>query len=358
MKQTLLILSAIVLLTACRNSEEPSFEITNGVNISHWLSQSQTRGERRRAYFTREDVRQIAEQGFDHIRLPIDEEQMFTEEGEKEAEAFGLLHDALGWCAEFGLRAVVDLHILRSHYFNAAEKPLFTDPAAQEQFYECWRKICGELKEYPDSMVAYELMNEPVADDPEDWNVIVNRCAAAVREIEPERTIVIGSNRWQGFGTVKDLRLPENDPNIIISFHYYEPFLLTHYRASWTDVADIPVTVHYPGQAISDEDFASMPAAMQDKFRERNRPHDIDEIERNFRQVTEVAERYGLKVYCGEYGCIAAAPEADKIRWYRDMCTMFDKYGIARANWDYKGGFAIRSGNRWNREMIDAILGK
>jgi endoglucanase len=208
-------------------------------------------------------------------------------------------------------------------------------------------------------MVAYELMNEPVADDPEDWNVLVNRCAAVVREIEPKRTIMIGSNRWQGFATVKDLRLPENDPNIIISFHYYEPFGLTHYKASWTNMADIPVPVHYPGQLISDEDFASMAPDMQDKYRGGSkRVHDLDEIERNFREVTEVAERYGLKVYCGEYGCIAGAPEADKIRWYTDMCAMFDKYGIARTTWDYKGGFGIRSGDRWNTEMIDAILGK
>jgi endoglucanase len=368
MNRKLLILLAIVLLAACQNtraiplplpaSDEGAFEITNGLNISHWLSQSDTRGEMRRAYFTREDVRQIAELGYDHLRLPIDEEQMFTETGEKEPEAFELLHNALGWCAEFGLRAVVDLHILRSHYFNAIEKPLFTEEAAQELFYECWRKICGELKGYPNSMVAYELMNEPVADDPEIWNVIANRCAAAIREIEPERTIVIGSNRWQNFGTVKDLRLPAADPNIIISFHYYEPFLLTHYRASWTDVADVPVAVHYPGQLISDEDFASMTPAMQEKYRQYKKVHDAAEIERNFRQVTEVAARYGLRVYCGEYGCIAGAPEADKIRWYKDMCTLFDKYGIARANWDYKGGFGIRSGNRWNTEMIDAIMGK
>lgn len=351
----------ILLLSSCADAKTEaaqSFEIKNGINISHWLSQSKKRGEERLTYFTREDVKYLAGLGYDHLRIPIDEEQMFTEDGQKEPEAFALLHNALEWCDEFGLRAVVDLHILRSHYFNAAEKPLFTEAAAQEHFYECWRQLSGEMKKYPLHKVAYELMNEPVADDPETWNVIVNRCAAAVREIEPQRTIIIGSNRWQGYATVKDLRLPENDPNIIISFHYYNPFLLTHYLASWTDVKDIPVPVHYPGQLISDADFAGMTKEMQDKYARRNQFYDINVIEENFQQVLDMAKKWGLKVYCGEYGCIHGAPEADRIRWYEDMNTLFDKHGIARANWDYKGGFGISRDGQPQKEMIRAILKK
>jgi endoglucanase len=50
------------------------FEIRRGTNISHWLSQSRARGAERRAWFTEDDVQRIAGWGFDHIRLPIDEE--------------------------------------------------------------------------------------------------------------------------------------------------------------------------------------------------------------------------------------------------------------------------------------------
>ncbi len=331
-----------------------SFEIKNGINISHWLSQSEQRGERRKAYFTRNDVEFIASLGYDHIRFPIDEEQMFTEDGQKEPEAFELLHNALGWCKEFNLRAVVDLHILRSHHFNANEKPLFTDPNAQEQFYECWRNISGELKKYSVDKVAYEPMNEPVADDPEIWNVIVNRCAEVIRSLEPRRTIIMGSNRWQSFSTVKDLRVPEKDPNIIISFHYYDPFLLTHYKASWTNVRDLRVPVHYPGQLIApaDLDSAGIHAGAGKKV------YNIDVMEQDFMQVIEAAKKYDLKIYCGEYGCITGAPEDDKIRWYKDMYTLFERHGIARANWDYKGGFGIIRRGEHQPQMTNAILGK
>ena len=351
------VLAALIFLSPTSFSQAPkknAFEVKNGLNISHWLSQSRTRGEARQAYFTRDDVKFIASQGYDHLRIPIDEEQMFTESGEKEPEAFALLHKALGWCEEFNLRAVVDLHILRSHHFNASEKPLFTEVKAQEQFYECWRKISSELKKYSVDKVAYEPMNEPVADDHEVWNVILNRCVQVIREMEPERTILMGSNRWQNYDTVKHLRVPENDPNIIISFHYYEPFFLTHYQGSWTHIKDLTVPVHYPGQLIADADLE----AAGNHARVGRTVFNIDVIEGHFKEVLEVAKKHNLKVYCGEYGVINAAPQADKIRWYKDMHTLFERHGIARANWDYKGGFGIVRNGEPQKDMINAILGK
>lgn len=345
MKKYLNILAAVCAVVflshgACAQSEK--FEIKRGVNISHWLSQSSARGEARKNYLTRSDVERIAGFGFDHIRIPVDEEQMFSKNGKKDAEAFALLHQALGWCREFGLKAVIDLHILRSHYFNADVKPLFTEEKAQKQFYACWKLLSGELKKYPESMVAYELMNEPVADDPETWNVIVNRCLAEVRKLESDRTVIIGSNRWQNFGTVKDLRLPEGDKNLMISFHYYEPFMLTHYKASWTDQKNYTGPVHYPGLLVSPEEMQAQPDNIREKFGwAANVVYDYKRIENEFRQVAEVAEKWGLPVYCGEFGCIVNAPETPMYRWYRDMASLFDKFGFAFATWDYKGSFGI-----------------
>jgi len=65
-----------LLMLSCGQEKVPkknSFEIKNGLNVGHWLSLSQHRGERRKAYFTRTDVEYIAGLGYDHIRLPIDE---------------------------------------------------------------------------------------------------------------------------------------------------------------------------------------------------------------------------------------------------------------------------------------------
>lgn len=360
MKRFFLMLALVAMCVVSAEAKE--FEVKRGVNISHWLSQSSDRGEVRVKKFTREDVKLIAEAGFDHIRIPIDEEQMFDEALKPEKEAFALLHNALAWCKEFDLRVVVDLHILRTHHFNAASKPLFTERKAQEQFYDCWRMLSAELKKYPRSMVAYELMNEPVADDPEQWNVIVNECLAAVRELEPKRTIIIGANRWQSFDQVKNLRVPEDDKNIIISFHFYNPFALTHYRASWTDQKDNPLKVTYPGNMASAEEVAKLSPAMKQKYgwlAGEGGYNDINTLEKQIKQAYDAAAAMGRKAYLGEFGVIDGADEPSMIRWYRDVVAICEKYDIGYTTWDYKGGFGILrdNGQPW-QEKIDALLGK
>ncbi len=86
--------------------------------------------------------------------------QLWQENGQPDQEGFALLQQALNWCKKYNLRAVVDLHILRSHHFNEKEKPLWTQPAAQERFFQCWRDLSKALIKYPKEDIAYELMNE------------------------------------------------------------------------------------------------------------------------------------------------------------------------------------------------------
>ena len=62
------------------------FVVRRGTNLSHWLSQSRRRGAERRAFFTAADVRRLADWGFDHLRLPVDEEQLWTPDGRCEED--------------------------------------------------------------------------------------------------------------------------------------------------------------------------------------------------------------------------------------------------------------------------------
>lgn len=102
------------------------------------------------------DVALIKSLGFDHLRLPIDEEQMWDENGVRHEDAFKLMTNCLDWCEKHQLKAIVDLHILRSHHFNAEVKPLWTDPEGHycpEHHFHCrgdrWRFgacQCGRSK--------------------------------------------------------------------------------------------------------------------------------------------------------------------------------------------------------------------
>ena len=363
MKNLALFLILIIFLS-CQTNEtqnDQKFEVFRGTNIAHFLSQSKKRGLDREQFFTKGDVEVIKAMGFDHIRLPIDEEQMWDEEGTRFTDAFKLMTNCIDWCEENNLRVIVDLHILRSHHFNAEEKPLWTDPAEQEKFYDLWRDLSKELIKYPNSLVAYELMNEAVADDPELWNNLIANAVKAIRKIEPERTIVIGSNRWQQVGTFDDLKVPENDPNILLSFHFYEPFLLTHFNASWTGLKGYTGPVHYPGVILTPKEFDQLPEEMKEMAKgwvgkEFNRDWMLEEWQKPINK----AKKLGLPLYCGEFGIITGPPQEDMLRWYKDMIDLFEENEIGYANWNYRSGsFGLLDGDGKRREeFIKIISGK
>ena len=346
-------------LSAGAAQKDGVFEIRRGTNISHWLSQSDRRGEERSRFFTEKDVELIASLGFDHIRLPVDEEQFWNEAGDEEPEAFQLLHNAIGWSQKSKLRVVVDLHILRSHHFNAAEKPLWTDPKAQEKFFQLWRGLSAELKKYPVSLVAYELMNEPVADNAEDWNKLVEKAVRQIRQEEPHRKIVIGSNKWQSTGTFDQLRIPPGDRDIVLSFHFYTPMLITHYKASWTEVGKYKGPVNYPGLLVDPNEIEKLDPEVARIVKSNNGIYNREKLESLLAKPLELAKKLDLPLYCGEWGALPTTPREVRMQWYRDVRANLEKHGIAWANWDYKGGFGIVGrGGQSDREFINVLLGQ
>ncbi|GAB1451799.1 glycoside hydrolase family 5 protein [Draconibacterium sp.] len=363
MKNLILILISVFVFSFQPKASELSdkFEVKRGTNIAHWLSQSQARGVEREKFFTKADVETIVKMEFDHIRLPIDEEQMWDEQGKRHDDAFQLMTNCIDWCAENNLRVIVDLHILRSHHFNADVKPLWTDKKEQEKFYDLWRDLSKTLKKYPNNLVAYELMNEAVADDSELWNNLVASAVAAIREIEPSRTIVIGSNRWQSVGTFDELKVPKNDRNILLSFHFYEPFLLTHWHASWTNLKNYSGPVHYPGVILSQSEFDALPTEMKEPAKRwANKQFDKAWMLEQWQKPIAKAKELGLPLYCGEFGIITGPPQADMLRWYQDMIDLFEENGIGYANWNYKSGsFGLIEGDGTRREdFIRIVSGK
>ena len=365
MKNLFLYVLTILIISSCdpkpSSIGSPSdFKIFKGTNIAHWLSQSEKRGAVRENFFQEKDVMLIKELGFDHLRLPIDEEQMWKADGTRHEDAFILMTNCLDWCAKHQLKVIVDLHILRSHHFNEIVKPLWTDPKEQEKFNRLWMDLSGYLKKYPVSDVAYELMNEAVADDPEQWNNLIAKAVETIRSVDPLRMIVIGSNMWQSAKTFDVLKVPD-DKYIILSFHFYEPFFLTHHHASWTNLKDYTGPVNYPGELISKTEFDSLAPDQQTIAKDFvGKVWNVEDLEEFMKLPIQKGKELGLQVYCGEYGIIDGAPVEDKIRWYNDLITIFNKHNIASANWNYKSGsFGLVSGDGVKNEaIIQAVLKK
>ena len=318
-----------------------AFTVKRGTNISHWLSQSDQRGEARKTFFTAEDVKRIADWGFDHIRLPIDEQQMWDEQGKQEPEAWDLMDQAISWAQDRGLKMIVDLHILRSHHFiSAAEPKLFTEPAEEQRFANLWEQLSDHLKGHAADRVAYELMNEAVATNPEDWNRVAHAAFSAIRKREAGRTIILGSNRWNSAMTFDALRVPA-DINQILTFHYYLPMLVTHYKANWADVGKYTGPVEYPGVPVQQKEIEALPPEVKAIVEKNNETYDRAHMVLDIAKPLAVSAKTGLPLYCGEFGCVNHCPDPVRHRWYRDFISVLTEHQIGWGNWDYKGSFGI-----------------
>ncbi len=351
----------ILAVTACSKKEEGAtnnFRIKRGTNVSHWLSQNnEDRGEAHRLHIQEDDFARLDSLGFDFVRLPIDEVQFWDEEGNKLPEAWELMTNAINWAEKHHLRTIVDLHIIRSHYFNAVNEggsnanTLFTSEKAQQDLINMWYQLSDVLKGYSVDSVAYEFMNEPVAEDHEQWNQLIAKVHKALREREPQRTLVIGSNMWQSYGTIKYLKVPENDKNIILSFHYYNPMILTHYGAWWTPIGKYTGKVNYPGVLVSKEDYdaaSDSVKAVIDENKFTTEEWNIDRIRADFKDAIEAAKKYNLQLFCGEWGVYEPVDRELAYKWTKDMLTVFDEFNIAWTTWCYDADFGF-----WDQKKHD-----
>ena len=339
------------------NEINSGFKFRTGVNVSHWLSQSTKRGEARAKYITKADFDTIAAVGFDHVRIPVDEVQLWDSLGRKEKNGFKLLHNGIKWALENNLRVIVDLHIIRSFYFNAESNPLWRSKTDQEKLVNMWRQLSDELHEYPDSMVAYEILNEAVAKNPDDWNKVLNMVLKAIRAKEPDREIVIGSNMWQSAGTFPELKFPKKDRHLILSFHFYTPMALTHHTASWTPIAEYKGPVNYPGQIVDTSYYKGMSEKAVDFMRNvANGYFTRDTLLKIMMPAIKVAKANNLPLYCGEYGVYPHINENVSLRWYKDVCSIFNEYNIAYCHWCYKGDFPVVSKDRVPDYKLISVL--
>ena len=378
MKRTIFTLAmtamAVLCLIGCGTKNETTNEVNNfrikrGTNLSHWLSQNnEDRGEARRLHIQEDDFVRLDSLGFDFVRIPIDEVQFWDEEGKKLSDAWDLLTFALDQCARHHLRAIVDLHIIRSHYFNAVNEgdssanTLFTSEKSQQDLINLWYQLSDALKGYSNDSVAYEFMNEPVAEDHEQWNQLIVKVHKALREREPQRTLVIGSNLWQGYETMKYLKVPEGDKNIVLSFHYYNPMILTHYGAPWTPIGQYKGKVNYPGVLVSKEDYDASSDTVKkllDNDQYTTTVWDVNRIREDFKDAIAAAQKYGLQLFCGEWGVYEPVDRELAYRWTKDMLSVFDEFNIAWATWCYDADFGFWDQKRHafkDKPLVDMLM--
>ncbi len=285
-----------------------------GVNLGGWLSQCDYSEDRLNHFITEKDIAVIASWGLDHVRIPIDYNILENEDGTYKEEGFARITTALEWCRKYNLNTVLDLHKTSGFSFDFGEKEdgFFDSEALQERFYCLWDQIAKRFGNNPEH-IAFELLNEVTAKEYIDtWNRISNECIKRIRVYAPDTLILVGSYYNNSACAVKDLADPY-DKNVIFNFHCYDPLKFTHQGATWTDALD-------PADRFTYEECDITPAFFDDFFA----------------SALAKAKECNTILYCGEYGVIDVVSPEETLKWYKDINSIFEKYGIGRSAWSYK----------------------
>lgn len=314
----------------------------HGVNLGGWLSQCvDTTEEHFNTFITEADIAQIANMGLDHVRLPVDYNWIEDEQGAPIESGLKHIDDCVGWCEARGLNLLLDLHKAFGYTFDpldvdADREIFFHDAALQARFIALWQRLARRYGAHPG--VAFDLLNEVVSPDVAgEWNGIVDRAIAAIREIAPLTWIVVGGVRYNNVKSVPLLD-PPKDARVVYNFHCYEPMIFTHQKAYWVEGMPADLCVSYPDdlgryQALSEQLSFDLAGAIAGEQVDALGPQFFEAL---FAPALRAAAQYDAPLYCGEYGVIDRAPAEDALRWHGDIARVFDRHGIGRALWNYK----------------------
>lgn len=314
----------------------------HGVNLGGWLSQTNdTTHEHYNNFITEEDIAYIASLGLDHVRVPIDYMVIEEEDGNIKEEGYGYIDNCIKWCKKHGLNMIIDLHKTFGYSFDPLDKTdktiFFYDKALQERFFKLWQTIAQRYKG-ESSHVAFELLNEIVEPEVADsWNKIAITTIDKIHEITPDSWVIFGGTMYNNVLCIPELA-ETDDKKVVYTFHSYEPLIFTHQGAYW--VANMPsdFRVKYPEKLDILRKYSDMLSKplVNAIYKEDLPEMSPDYFEMLFTPALETAKKRNIPLYCGEYGVIDLADDESKINWATDISSVFNKYNIGRAYWNYK----------------------
>ncbi|MCR5685507.1 MAG: glycoside hydrolase family 5 protein [Lachnospiraceae bacterium] len=313
-----------------------------GVNLGGWFSQCRMTEENYQNFIRKDDFAKIAGWGCDHVRLPIDFELLVNPDGSYIDTGFAHIQRAIDWSKDNGLNIILDLHKADGYSFDEATgaKGFFDSEVLQEKFYDLWEHIAQHFGALSDH-VAFELLNEVTDRDfCERWNRILTICIGKIRKIAPVSKILIGGYWNNSINAVADL--PEfDDDNIIYNFHCYSPIIFTHQGATW--IKEMPHDFRFSfGHSYEEYDEQNVKLFPYNKgafdmMPDKSAKLGQEYFEKQFGQYVDIVIKRGKPLYCGEYGVIDLADAKDSLEWYKAINATFEKFGIGRAAWSYRG---------------------
>lgn len=382
---------------ACAQARAP--RLRRGMNLWPWFSLTREFPAPRtdydwppfqsdRAIPSRDDLRALRSAGIDFVRLPVDPGPLLAFSGAQRERVFADVLAAIALCHEEGLAVVVNLHPNgATHHYNPRNlvgdvtAPLFTS------YLRLVRDLAVRLARLDPARMVFEPLNEPPQScGAADWTVMQGELLRTARLAAPDLTLVATGACGGMIAGLEGIDALD-DPNVLYTFHFYEPYVFSHQGAPW--MSEEPMyrylnAVPWPASAGTKQktlaavtarmaaDGATLPAEKRDIAATIARV--LDEyfaaepdrgfIEKYFARVGAWAERHHIpreRLLLGEFGALrtddryVAAAAPDRARYIRDVRETCEAAGFSWAFWNFFDGMGLTIDDR-SRGFDPAIV--
>ena len=283
----------------------PTPALRRGVNV---LGYDPIWTDPKKGRFEERHFAEIRRGGFDFVRVNL--------HGFKHMDAKDKLSPAflsrVDWIMKHATAAGLSV-ILDEHEYEECSDDV---AMCRRRLAAFWTQVAPRYKDAPPT-VLFELLNEPHDKlDADTWNALFPDILAIVRKSNPTRRVVIGPTQWNNFSQLATLKLPENDRNILVTFHYYDPFPFTHQGAPW-----VPDMLKVKDVTWSPEQRAK--------------------IAEDFGKVAEWSRQTGREILLGEFGAYdeSGTPMAMRAAYTEAVAREAERHGFAWAYWQFDSDF-------------------
>ncbi len=281
-----------------------------------------------KARFKERHFKLIHDGGFQTVRINLHAlQRMKADNGYKLGNGW---LNTLDWAVKNALAnnlmVILDLH----NYTDIAKDPMGFKP----RFLAYWKQIATRFQQAPNT-VLFEILNEPNGKlTPQLWNEFLGEALAIIRATNPVRTVVVGPPFWNGIDHLEELVLPEEDRNIIVTVHYYEPMEFTHQGAPWEKE-----TVHLSGVKWGSEE-------------EKKR------IDNDFAGVQKWSLQHRRPILLGEFGAYEKGPMDSRARYTAYVARTAESLGWAWTYWQFDSDFILYDIDkaRWIEPIRKALV--
>ena len=299
-------------------------ELHRGINLTNWFRFPASRDPAAlHAYIGDRALADLRTAGFDFVRLAVDPAMVDPLLADQPA-----LIAAIRRIQRQGLIVVVCPHPTGWH--------LEADPADRAALLRLWAGLSAALRSLDPARTVPEVLNEPVfPHDPGGWAALQHSVLAEIRANLPSVTVILTGQDWGSIGGLTALT-PESDPNVLYSFHFYDPAELTSLAAYRRDV-DRGALARLPFPATGACAVPATDAATRDLARYYcGFGWDAARIDAMIGRAAAWARAHNVRLIAGEFGATAELNASARMSWIGAVRSALEVRRVPWALWGYE----------------------